>query len=1688
MKKLLIPFFILFAHVAQAQLNNSWIDYSKTYYKFKVGADGLYRINQPALLAAGLGSVPAEQFQLWRNGKEVRLYTSLATGVMGASDYIEFLGKKNDGVVDKPLYFNPNNQFCDSFSLFTDTATYFLTVNPSGSNLRYASGINNIAGNVLAPDAYFMRTVAMPYQTTECLGVATLAGGDNLYSAEYDEGEGWSSSELAKCCPLVQEFDGLNVYTSGPANSVSCYVAAFTNQSTVRNVQIKIFNNVILDSQVIYYDSVKKLATNLPLSYLQNPNFAQVTVGFSSTFDSINDNAVVSLIALTYPATFNFNGLKNFCFQLQPSASGNYLIINNFNSDTSLPVLYDQLNGVRYLADTSIAGEVRFALPASVGAVRPYKLVNEDVSNITNITSLTTKNFVDYSSVANQGDYLIISNPALYNDGTGHNYVEDYRAYRASLAGGSYNAQTIDINELDDQFAFGIKKHPSAIRDFISYTQTWPVKPKYVFIIGRGVTSYEYRLNASMSSIDQLDLVQTFGYPASDMLLSAAPGTMVPQVPIGRLPAVNGTEVGILLQKMEDYETAQASGIQTIENKAWMKNFIHIIGASDSTENVTFSSYMNSYAVIAQDTLYGANVSTFSKQSSNAVVQANSAIIQQLINSGVAFIGYFGHAAANTLSYNLDNPNDFQNQQRYFFFNVTGCSAGDFYSYDTTRLLGNLTISESFELAKNKGSIGFLADTYLGLANYLNSYNLQLYQSICQTLYGSSIGNQMKNTLQSFGNNPSYTTRLTMEELALDGDPAMKIYYDTLADYAIESQDVIISPSVISVADKSFNVSVSWYNIGEAVNDSIWVTINRKLPNGAIEPLYTKKILGTKYMDSVNLVVNINGATDVGTNQIIVTLDTSQAVNELSELNNTVDKTFQIFQDELKPVFPYNYSIVNAPGIVYSASTANAISGQRQYLMQIDTTALFNSSSMQQYNASGVGGIVQFNPSNIIYKDSTVYYWRTAMVPVGTEPLIWNGFSFVYLTTGGTGFNQSHYYQYLANSDSAIFLDSNRVFEFVSEPQTITINTGLYPYVLSGGINVSINNNIIESYGCAYNSLQFYVYDSNTLAPWKNPVGPGKYGSFTVCPASGTSTTRDFFEFPYGPVYGSTAYRKAAMDFIDSIPTGDYVSITNLGRADTATIFGNNSFISEWQADTATLGHGNDLYDKLKSIGFTEIDSFTRNLPFIFFFKKNSPSFTPVQAMGPDPTSNTSLTIPVVTKVTSGSIESPLFGPAQSWQSLHWNGTSIEPVSTDSTQILVYGVKYDSTEVLLKTIPSTVTDSSLASISAATYPYVQLKMLTSDVVHATPEQLSFWRVNGSYVPEGAVAPNILYTMQDTVAQGQNINFALAFKNISPVAFDSLSTLFTITDRNNVTHIVPIPKGKALVPGDTLTVNDLINTTNFSGNNTLYIMVNPNNDQPEQYLYNNFIYQNFYVKVDQTDPTLDVTFDGVHILNRDIVSAKPHILIKLTDGSKYIALADTSLITVQVQYPDGSLHSYYYSDSLTFTPANLATGVNVATVEFAASFPQDGEYLLIVSGKNVQGNPAGNLQYEVAFDVINKAMISDLLNYPNPFTTSTAFVFTLTGSQAPQNMRIEILTVTGKVVREITSEELGPIHVGVNITQFKWDGTDTYGQRLGNGVYLYRVLTNLNGKSIDKYDVPGIDQYFTAGYGKMYLMR
>ena len=125
MKKiLLVSFFFIYATGFAQPYSNSWVDYNKTYFKFNIGKNGLFRISQSSLSSIGLGNTPAEQFQLWRNGEEVSLYTSADTGPLGPSGYIEFRGLMNDGKKDTKPSHDPDYPLSDPSRLQTDHARY----------------------------------------------------------------------------------------------------------------------------------------------------------------------------------------------------------------------------------------------------------------------------------------------------------------------------------------------------------------------------------------------------------------------------------------------------------------------------------------------------------------------------------------------------------------------------------------------------------------------------------------------------------------------------------------------------------------------------------------------------------------------------------------------------------------------------------------------------------------------------------------------------------------------------------------------------------------------------------------------------------------------------------------------------------------------------------------------------------------------------------------------------------------------------------------------------------------------------------------------------------------------------------------------------------------------------------------------------------------------------------------------------------------------------------------------------------------------------------------------------------------------------------------------------------------------------------------------------------------------------
>ena len=1687
-KPLLSICLVLMAIGASAQTyNNEWIDFNKSYFKFKVGADGLYRIPQTVLANAGIGSTPAQYFQLFRNGVEVAVYTSVASGPLGSNDYIEFWGQMNDGKPDKPLYRDPAYQHTDKWSLETDTATYFLTVNTTGTPLHYTVQSSDTSANVLPVEAYFMYKTGSYFRTQINPGFAEVIE-EYIYSSAYDQGEFFSSDFVSPGAPLSDNQNNLFVYPAGPSADVK--FGAVGCSDTLRRIQVKLNNSLIKDTALnSFNDIVRDIPVSVASLNTSSTNVQFINLSQATTY---SDRLVVSFYEINYPRQFNFGGLSNFQFTLPAKASGYFLRISNFNAGASTPVLYDMVTGQRFNA--LLTGSTLTFLLGGTVVDRQLVLVNEDLSNIKTITGLTQKNFVQFSDPISQGNYLIISNPQLYTGSNGNNPVVDYKNYRSSTQGGGYNAQIMEVGELVDQFGFGIKKHPLSVKNFLNYARnTFAIKPQFVLLLGRGMAYNDYRTNEADPATDQLDVVPTFGFPASDVMLSSQDGAHpVALTPIGRIGAISGPEVEIYLNKVKEYEAAQQNGINDFANRAWRKNIIHVTGATDPFLESILCNSMASYAQIISDTLFGANVYRFCASTVDANNQVSANLFPSLFVSGLGMLTYYGHSSASSLGFNLDDPSVYNNQGKYPVFYVNGCYAGNYYTYDPGRLTLSKTLSESYVLIKDKGSIAFVASTHFGVVNYLNIILTNLYNLLSHEDYGKQIGIvQLDAAARTVAALPlDFLARAHAEEMNIHGDPALTISEAKLPDYDIESPNVVVSPSFISVSDNSFKLSATFYNLGKAVDDSITVLITRKFPDGSSAVVLRKRQLAPKYSDSLQLDIPIVATRDKGTNTLTITVNADNDVTETTLNNNTVSLSVFIYQDELTPIYPYNYAITTIPNQKLYASTSNPFAPSIPYAMELDTTELFNSTSKVSKTVNSIGGLLEFDPG-ILYQDSTVYYWRTSIVPTGTNTYHWNEFSFVYIDSlrSGPGFNQSHYYQHLKSLLSGVNLTADRKWQYTLHNDELYIKNGVFPTAANSASDLEIEVNgssgAIASV-CGIGNVIFNVFDPITFQPWFNVAsGPGQYNSDAVC-----GTTRQYnFQFDIT----TQAKRKSIVDFLDLIPNGYYVVMRNTSGTDPAS----NTYASDWIKDTTFLGSGNSMYQRLVAQGFTGIDSFYKPRAFIFTYQKNSQAtFTPKFIFSTDIYDKIFIDDKdYVSPDSLGFVTSPVFGPAKQWKQVHWRGSSTESPSTDSVILTVTGIDTSGNQTTIANLNRSNQDYDISTVNAQQFPYIQLKLNESDNKHATPYQLKYWRLNYVPVPEGALAPNIFLSSKDSLELGEKLEFGIAFKNISITAFDSMRINLVITDKNNVGHTIIVPKRRPIISGDTLKLSFEIDTKDYPGLNTIYLDVNPANDQPEQYHFNNFLYKNFFVKVDKTNPLLDVTFDNVHILNEDIVSAKPHILIKLKDEAKFLLLSDTSVLKVQLRYPDGTLHPYFFNnDTLRFTPATSSAD-NTASVEFDPAFlkqfnPEGDDYTLIVTGSDKSGNASGTISYQVTFKIITKAMISNMLNYPNPFTTSTAFVFTITGSDVPQNIKIQILTITGKVVREVTKDELGPLHVGRNITEFKWDGTDTYHQRLGIGVYLYHVVTNLNGKSLDKYKAQGdnTDQYFIKGYGKMYMMK
>lgn len=1675
------------------QYGNEWIDYSKTYWKFKVGSEGIFRISKTNLDAIGVPtSATGADFVLWRNGKEVALFVS-NSGSLSSSDYIEFWGKENDGELDKELYLSNNKHNNEYTSLFNDTAIYFLTIDNSKSHLRYAQISTPIPGTPPPASSYCWATIANNSKGTFFQGRSTFnsASSDVLYSSQFEHGEGYLINWSLSANPINITINTPNVVV-GANKAILKTASAAISRDSAHKLKLYWNNNLIADSTYGQND-IQHFDLSIPAGTLAASN----TLKFEHRLTGTSDLFGTAYYRVEYPRDWNFSSLNYFKFGLEASTTAQYIEIDNFNHGGTAPKIYDLTNNKWYTGDIGISGKTRFFVDASLSKSEMVLFANSS-SKIVILNAAQTVNFTNYTASANQGDYVIITHKNLMKPSAGKNQIEEYKNYRTSTSGGNHKVIVADIEELYDQFAYGTYTHPMAITHLIDLgINTWSNKPENIFLIGKGVTYEQYKTFTNSSIYSNFEgYVPTYGYPGSDNAFVTNRITWKQKANIGRLSAWNTSEVADYLNKVKAYELAiKPAAFPSPRTEIWKKQVLHLAGGDNGDVNLqanTLLPTLNFAKSIIEKPNTGAVVNTYAKNTKGFPTVLEDKKVDSLISSGISMITFYGHATSGSFDYNLKDPSEYNSSPKLPILSAFGCDISAIFKENIFK-----TVTENYVKAPNSGAIASIGSNNKGWTNMHSAFMPILYSEISLAKYGQSIGSQIRAAQDSFmaiyaPKIPFQTSfeQTHMESLILQGDPGV---YGTFGapkpDYYVGAEEITTIPSAINTSIDSFQLKINAFNLGKILNDSVQVKVEHINPAGIVSTIRTYNLINLKTLASNTFWIKINKTKDLGVNKYRVSIDYDARYDEISEANNTAILDVIILSDNVVPIYPYNFSIVHNPDLTLKASTLNPFKGISKYKIEIDTTELFNSTAKIVTTIEGKGGVIKWKPS-ITLQDSVVYYWRTSLDSSVGGQYIWSNSSFVYLKNGSDGWNQSHYFQYKYNALDSLNYSASRKFEYGKNFNTVRNMNYIMElpgpdYSVTGEFNnVKWNNLDIHRNSCvATGCIQVFVFDSSTGNPWKNNTAgnPGKQGSYFICRASAEIG----FVFPINTAND----RNNARRFLDSIPDGNYVFIKNHIN----NVYWGNHYTDVWKNDTLIYGVGKSLYHSMINLGFNTIDSFNRRRLFSMICKKGFTDYAIQQDWSDSINQKVDITYTFPITDVQGKMNSIVVGPASTWKSLKWHTSSYfdTALTADSSSVKITGISGSGIESFLYEGPTR--DTNLSFINAANFPKLKLQWYNKDTIYHTTPQLDYWRILYDPLPEAALNPSALYTFTDSASVGQLMNLETAIETLTELPMDSMLVRYKVIDANGVQHLLTDKKFRKLNGNDTLHAKISFDPKPYPGKNYLFIEANPDNNQPEQYHPNNLGYVPFEIKTDQYAPVMDVTFDGVHILDRDIVSSKPLIKIQLRDENKFLALKDTSSMKLFLKYVDdpSAVKERIPFDGKVckFIAADMSSGKNEAFVEFRPTFTKDGIYQIFAEGTDETGNEAGQgNQYSISFEVVSKSTITNLLNYPNPFSTSTAFVFTLTGSQIPSQFKIQILSITGKVVREITKQELGPIRIGRNITDYKWDGKDQYGQMLGNGVYLYRVVTTINGEDVERRANSGIDKFNKNGYTKMYIMR
>ena len=1265
---------------------NEWIDFDKDYYKFQLNTDGIFKISYASLISAG---VPVSEFQgkdlqIYNFGKQVPIRIS-TEGAFGEGDFIEFYGEKNKSELDQFLFSNPETELLNpEFSMYTGFNTFFLTWDTQEENARFTEVENNL-NDLPEKEAYYMEVKKEVNFATHVKNFGLQAG---VFFSNYTGPEGFSQNMRAS---LNENLRINKVYLNDDVPAKMKVRLAFDNSQSF-NARLTVSDSVLSD-EMYPTNEVRTIEVEVPNSLLGNTTRTNI----------FSDGAKhsVSLVELTYPRQVDGNNQGSMLINLDPSAERRYFEIARFDGAVGNNYAIDLVNN-EIIPVVFEGGLAKLSIEPS--ETNRSLFIYNDILAPSEISEITLREFRDYSSEVGK-DYIIFSNPALYVDSLNgnQNWVEAYAEYRASEAGGSYKVATIDVLEMVDQFAYGIDQHPVSFRNFNYFLISKGLKAKVGLLIGKGRDYSDIRSGVGTTFPN---LVPTWGFNGADNLLFATNETNAPTMAIGRIPAVEAFEIKNYLDKVKEYETEP--DYTNTDERLWKKRFIHLNGGANESEIATIRSYMDLMAFNISNNQFSGQVESFYKTREDAVGESEAEKLSRLINEGVGFITFFGHSAATSFDYSINNPEGFGNEGRYFIMNAMGCNSGQIHSRVRS-------LSERFILTPNRGAIAFMASSGLGYISAYRTFGLDHYDRIGEDNYGGTIGEVLQENLKVLDRSFS-THKLLAQQMTLNGDPAIKMNYLTGPDYVVDEGSVEITSGALNAGMQDFDIKFDMLNLGGGVLDSIYVRIEQELPDGSKVMVSETKERTPKFYEPLAPTISGQGLASAGWNRIHITLDVFDNVEEvpnpLGESNNVYVHTdgeegFPVYINPhgIKLEYPANYGIIGNNTVELKAIASPSVTNTDLFYVELDTTELFNSPFKVSQTINPNGTDLSWEPSTQLEEDQ-VYYWRMSPDTAGHNGFVWENSSFIFKDGIEDGWNQSHYFQFLKDEYRNEFLGEDRKFEFVDNYVDFKLLNKS-----AGGSSlptIFLNNSYLDVYRSftINEGFMVIVIDPKTGEPWSNPAG-GLYDSET-------SDNARIFYFPYSS--NVVEKREALVNLLENvIPDNYYVGIMSVDKT------GGTLGAETWAMDSVSLGK--NIFSVLEAEGATRIRDLERgDKTYIYVYQKGVGPIDEI--IGETETSLIEIESSIVNVWDKGKIKSTVIGPSDNWNKLEWSSLNQE---SDSAYVNIYAVNPNGTETLIK---ANIADNNfnMDSIDASIYPFLRLELNSFDSPNRTAPQLDFWRV------------------------------------------------------------------------------------------------------------------------------------------------------------------------------------------------------------------------------------------------------------------------------------------------------------------------------------------------------------------------